>query len=248
MSQSLARALSILVDLGEGSRSLDDLAALLGVHKTTALRLLRTLEEERFVYRDSAYRYRLGSRLFALSSRALEQRPVRGVAGPHLARLNQTTGHAVHLGAYEDGEAIYIDKYESRHPVRMYSRIGLRMPLHCTAIGKVLLAGMTRTEREKAAAGIEYRAFTPNSIADARSLLAELDRVAAQGYAVDHAEHETFINCVGAPIRDAAGGVVAAVSISVPDVILPYEKVLELLPELLATARAISKDSGWDPY
>ncbi|WP_248963126.1 IclR family transcriptional regulator [Sphaerisporangium perillae] len=247
MSQSLARALRILADLAEGARSLDELASLLGVHKTTVLRLLRTLEQDRFVYRDGAYRYRLGSRLFALSSRALEQREVRGVAAPHLARLNQATGQAVHLGACEDGEAIYIDKYDGRHPVRMYSRIGLRMPLHCTAIGKTLLAGMPRAERERVVERIDYHPFTPNSITGPEALLAELDRVTAQGYAVDHAEHETFINCVGAAVRDAAGEVVAAVSISVPDMVLGYEGVLELVPQLLATARAISVDSGWDP-
>jgi DNA-binding IclR family transcriptional regulator len=67
---------------------------------------------------------------------------VRTTAATHLARLNQSTGHTVHLGAYEDGKAIYIDKYESRHPVRMSSRVGLRLRLHCTAMGKVLLAGL----------------------------------------------------------------------------------------------------------
>jgi DNA-binding IclR family transcriptional regulator len=75
-------------------------------------------------------------------------------------------------------------------------------------------------------------------------LLAELETVAAQGWAQDHAEHETFINCVGAPVRDASGRTVAAVSISVPDVVLPYEQVLELLPQLLDTTRAISADAG----
>jgi DNA-binding IclR family transcriptional regulator len=245
MSQSLARALAILIDLGENARSLDELATLLGVHKTTALRLLRTLEEERFVYRDAGYRYHLGARLFALANHALEQRAVRAAAAPHLSLLNQSTGHTVHLGAYENGEAVYIDKYDSRHPVRMYSRIGLPMPLHCTAIGKVLIAGLPPRQRVPVVTGIDYTTPTANTIIGPDALLAELDRVAEQGYAVDHAEHETFINCIAAPIRDASAQVVAAVSISVPDVLLAYEQVLDLLPELLRTARAISTDCGW---
>jgi DNA-binding IclR family transcriptional regulator len=237
----------MLDGLSEGPRSLDDLAKAIGVHKTTVLRLLRVLESERFVYRDRAHRYHLGSQLFALSSQALDQRAVRAAAAPRLAALNQVTGHAVHLGALEAGTAIYIDKYDSRHPVQMYSRTGLPMPLHCTAIGKVLLAGLPPAERSALVGGLELTAFTPRTITSAAGLLAELDRVAAQGYAVDHAEHERFINCVAAPVRDATGRVAAAASVSVPDVLLDYEQVLALLPDLLSATRAISADCGHDP-
>jgi DNA-binding IclR family transcriptional regulator len=248
VSQSLSRALRLLTELAEGPRSLDDLAALLDVHKTTVLRLLRTLEEDRLVFRDAAYRYHLGAGLFALSSRALEQRPVRAVAAPHLAALNRETGHTVHLAAYEGGEVVYIDKYDSRHPVRMYSRIGLGARLHCTAVAKVLLAGLSLPERRAVAESIEYEAMTPNTLTSPDALLSELVRVAEQGYAVDHGEHETFINCVGAPIRDASGQVVAAASISVPDVLLDFDQVMAILPDLLKTAAAISADCGWpDP-
>jgi DNA-binding IclR family transcriptional regulator len=245
MSQSLSRAVRLLTELAEGPRSLDDLAAVLDVHKTTVLRLLRTLEDDRLVFRDAAYRYHLGAGLFALSSRALEQRPVRAAAAPHLAALNRETGHTVHLAAYEGGEVVYIDKYDSRHPVRMYSRIGLRARLHCTAVAKVLLAGLPAAERRGVAESIEYEVMTPNTLTGPEALLSELARVAAQGYSVDHGEHETFINCVGVPVRDASGRVVAAASISVPDVLLDYDRVLALLPDLLKAAAAISADCGW---
>lgn len=247
MSQSLSRALHVLHELAEGPRSLDELAGSVEVHKTTVLRLLRTLEQDRFVYRDSAFRYHLGAGLFALSSRALEQRPVRAAAAAHLAALNRNTGHTLHLAVYEAGEAVYVDKYDSRHPVRMYSRIGLRAPLHCTAVGKVLLAGLPPGERRAVAEALAYEAHTPRTLTDPESFLAELTRVAEQGYAVDRGEHETFINCIGAPIRDAAGQVVAAVSLSVPDVVLGFEQVLALLPELLAAAAAAGADCGWRP-
>jgi DNA-binding IclR family transcriptional regulator len=246
MSQSLARALGILVELGQGGRSLDELAAVLAVHKTTVLRLLRTLEEERFVYRDAAHRYHLGARLFALSSLAVEQRDVRAVAAPHLARLNRTTGHTVHLGAYESGEAVYLDKYDSRHPVRMYSRIGLAMPLHCTGIGKVLLAGLPAAELDDVLAWLEYPALTPRTITDVTQLRAELATVRNQGWAADHGEHEPTVNCVAAPVRDAGGQVVAAASVSVPVMQLTFDQVLELLPDLLATTAAVSADCGYE--
>ncbi|GAA2609304.1 IclR family transcriptional regulator [Actinomadura fulvescens] len=246
MSQSLGRALQIIIELGEGPRTLDELAATVGVHKTTVLRLLRPLEEERFVHRGEGHRFHLGSRLFALSGAALEQRGIRGIAGPHLARLNEATGHTVHLGVYEGGEVVYLDKYDSRHAIRMYSRVGLRMPLHATAIAKVLLADLPERRRREIVARVDYTRFTGNTIAGPEELLAELRKVARQGHAVDDAEHETFIRCIAAPIRGGEGRVLAAASISVPDVVLNRDQVLELLPELLATTRAISADCGFE--
>ncbi|MEV4252840.1 IclR family transcriptional regulator [Spirillospora sp. NPDC049652] len=248
MSQSLARGLALLRGLADGPRSLDDLAAELGVHKTTVLRLLRVLEDDRFVHRDGDHRFHLGSRLFELSGAALDQRGVRRVAAPHLARLNDRTGQTVHLGVYEGGEVVYLDKYDSRHAVRMYSRVGLPMPLHATAIAKVLLADLPEARRRAVAAAIEYTPFTPNTLTGPDALLAELDRVAARGYAVDDAEHETFIHCVAAPVRDASGRVVAAASVSVPDLApLAPEHVTDLLPDLLEAAAAISADFGHRP-
>ncbi|TDD84088.1 IclR family transcriptional regulator [Actinomadura rubrisoli] len=244
MSQSLRRALGILIELGEGPRGLDELAAVVGVHKTTVLRLLRTMEDERFVHRDGEHRFHLGSRMFALAGAALEQRGIRDIAAPHLARLNEATGQTVHLGVYEGGDVVYLDKYDSRHAIRMYSRVGLRMPLHATAIAKVLLADLPGPRRRRVADEIEYTRFTERTITGARELLDELTRVSAQGYAMDDAEHETFIRCVAAPVRDASGHVVAAVSISAPEVVLSRDDVLALLPDLLATTRAISADSG----
>ncbi|MGW1342083.1 IclR family transcriptional regulator [Kribbella sp. NPDC002412] len=242
MSQSLARALQILSSLGEGERSLDQLATELGVHKTTVLRLLRTMEADRFVRRDESHRYRLGSRLFSLADAAREQHVVRAVAAPHLRQLNQRTGQTVHLAAWENGEVIYVDKLDSVRSVRMYSQVGVPAALHCTAVGKVLLAAQPKRQREALLASIDYHAFTPQTITDPDVLRDELDEVRAQGWAQDRAEHESFINCIGAPVADRAGRIVGAVSVSVPDVLLNYEQVLELLPDLLATTRAISAD------
>ncbi|MFI9273014.1 IclR family transcriptional regulator [Kitasatospora sp. NPDC052896] len=244
MSQTVSRALALLGELAEGERSLDQLAALLQVHKTTALRLLQSLEEARLVYRDAEYRYHLGAGLFALSSRALEQRPVRRVAAPRLAELNATTGQTVHLAAREGGEVVYVDKYDSRQPVRMYSRIGLPVPLHCAAVAKVLLADLPPAERRRIVSALDLTPFTARTLTTPQALLAELATVAEQGWAQDHAEHESFMNCLAAPVRDATGRVVAAVSVSVPDLVLPYEQVLELLPQLRATAAGISADCG----
>ncbi|TVT13333.1 IclR family transcriptional regulator [Amycolatopsis acidiphila] len=245
MSQSLDRGLSVLGALAEGADTLDALAEELGVHKSTVLRLLRTLEAQHFVRREGPRHYRLGSALFDLASRALEDRDVRRSAAPALAELNARTGHTVHLATYEEGEVVYVDKYEGRHSVRMYSRIGKRAPLHCTAVGKVLVSALDPARRAEVAHALEYPALTENTITSAQAYLAELERVAEQGYAVDNAEHEDFIHCVAAPVRGAGGEVLAAVSLSVPRVLLDYDGLLALLPDLKAAAGKASVHSGW---
>jgi DNA-binding IclR family transcriptional regulator len=245
MSQSLDRALTLLAGLARGAKTLDQLAEEIGVHKTTVLRLLRTLESHHFVRREGTRYYRLGSALFDLASQALEDRDVRRSSAEALAALNERTGHTVHLATYEDGEVVYIDKYEGHHSVRMYSRIGKRAPLHCTAVGKVLVSAMPRERREALARGIDYVVLTPNTISSPEAYLAELDKVAERGYAVDNAEHEDFIHCVAAPIRGGGGEVLAAASMSVPKVLLDYEGLLALVPELLAATKEASVHSGW---
>ncbi|WP_216206729.1 IclR family transcriptional regulator [Amycolatopsis aidingensis] len=245
MSQSLDRALTLLGGLAKDARTLDQLADEVGVHKSTVLRLLRTLEAHHFVHREGARHYRLGSALFDLANQALEQRDVRRSAEPALAGLNERTGHTIHLASYEDGEVVYIDKFEGRHAVRMYSRVGKRAALHCTAVGKVLVAAVAPQRRAEIAAGLEYHRLTENTIGNPEEYLAELERVNARGYAVDNAEHEDFIHCVAAPIRGAGGDVLAAVSISVPKVLLDYEGLLALVPDLLAAAEEASVLSGW---
>ncbi len=247
MSQTVDRALSILIDLGTGPKTLDQLSTLLDVHKSTALRLLQTLEAQGFARHDDRHRYRLGPRLFALAHQALDEIDVRRVSAPHLAALNQTHGHTVHLATYVDGAVVYIDKYDSRHPVRMNSHIGAVAPAHCTAVGKVLLAGLPLDRRKAAVSRLGFERYTPNTITDADLFLDELERVAAQGHARDHAEHEDYINCIAAPVRDAAGNVLAAASISVPAPVLDFDGLLALLPDLLAAAEAASAELGWTP-
>lgn len=247
MNQTVTRALELLVALQDGARTLDECAERLGVHKSTVLRLLQTLEAQRFVTHDAQHRYRLGSRLFDLAGAALAQRDVREVARPHLERLNERTGQTVHLAAYESGEVVYIDKLEARSGIRMYSRVGLRAPLHSTAVAKVLLADLPATTRREIAERIEYVRFTDRTLSNATDLLAELERVRADDFARDSGEHESFINCIAAPIRDGSGAVVAAASVSVPTMSLPAHEVLALLPQLVEAAQGASADLGWAP-
>ncbi|ADG79604.1 Transcriptional regulator, IclR family OS=Tsukamurella paurometabola (strain ATCC 8368 / DSM/ CCUG 35730 / CIP 100753 / JCM 10117 / KCTC 9821 / NBRC 16120/ NCIMB 702349 / NCTC 13040) OX=521096 GN=Tpau_3009 PE=4 SV=1 [Tsukamurella paurometabola] len=247
MSQSLTRALDILTLLGEGPASLDDLADSLGVHKTTVLRLLRPLVDARFAYHDEQHRYHLGSRVFDLAARASEQRSIRSIAAPHLIAFNREYGRTTHLAAREGDAVVYIDKLESRDLIRMYSRVGMEANLNSSAVGKLLLASLPDAELKPIVATMDFTRRTANTIVTPQEYLAEIARVREQDWATDREENEPSINCIGAPVRDASGTTVAAVSVSVPDVVLPFEDLLDLLDPLRATCAAISADCGYRP-
>jgi DNA-binding IclR family transcriptional regulator len=242
MSQTVDRALRILPLLAEGPANLEQVASHLDVHKTTALRLLRTLREHGMVYRQEDQRYRLGTRLFALAQEAMENLDVRGIAHPHLVALNEKTGHTVHLAVYEEGEVVYIDKVESRYPVRMYSRIGKPVAITVAAVAKLLLADLPEAGRRAVAERLEYPRYTAKSTPDAAAFLTELARVREQGWATDLGGHEESINCVGAPVRGADGRVAAACSISAPNVVITADELLKLRPLIIRTAEAISRE------
>ncbi|WP_411120681.1 IclR family transcriptional regulator [Streptomyces sp. x-19] len=247
MSQTVDRALSILPLLAEGPADLGRVADRLGVHKSTALRLLRTLHEHGLVYRQPDQRYRLGARLFALAQEAVESLDVRDIAHPHLVALNEKCGHTVHLAVYEENEVLYIDKVESRYPVRMYSRIGKPVAITVAAVAKLLLADLPEAERRTVAEKLDYPRYTSRSTTDAAAFLAELATVREQGWATDLGGHEESINCVGAPIRGADGRVAAAMSVSAPNVVVSAEELLGLLPLVRRTADAISREYSGTP-
>ncbi|MET7899962.1 IclR family transcriptional regulator [Streptomyces sp. NPDC005355] len=248
MSQTVDRALSILPLLAEGPANLEQVATRLGVHKSTALRLLRTLHEHGMVYRQQDQRYRLGARLFALAQEAVENLDVREIAHPHLLALNERCGHTVHLAVYEENEVLYIDKVESRYPVRMYSRIGKPVAITVAAVAKLLLADLPEPERRALAERLTYPTYTSRSTPNAAAFLKELAAVREQGWATDLGGHEESINCVGAPIRGADGRVVAACSVSAPNVVVTAEELLTLLPQVRRTAEAISREYSGSPH
>jgi DNA-binding IclR family transcriptional regulator len=242
VSQSVDRALSILPLLARGPADLGAVAEELGVHKSTALRLLRTLQEHGLVHRRQDQRYRLGARLFALAQEAVEHLDVRETAHPHLVALNERCGHTVHLAVHEEREVVYIDKVESRYPVRMYSRIGSPVAITVAAVAKLLLADLPEAERVALAQRLDYPLYTSRSTPDAAAFLKELAVVRDQGWATDLGGHEESINCVGAPVRGPDGRVVAAISVSAPNVVATAEELLALLPLVRRTADAVSRD------
>lgn len=245
MAESVERALRILVELGEEPRTISDLARRLDVHRSTALRLLRSLETERFVRRSEDGRYMLGPAIQALSQAALDAHDVRGVAHPHLQRLGDRHGHTVHLAALQEREVVYLDKVESRHAIRMHSRIGATAPLHATGVGKVILAYLPEDRHDDLLGEEPYRSCTPHTRTTRDDLERDLAIIRERGWAIDDREHEEFIHCVAAPVFDGSGRICAAISITVPLMLLDRDGLTALVPDLVEAATAIGLDLGY---
>ncbi|MDY0810487.1 IclR family transcriptional regulator [Kitasatospora purpeofusca] len=251
MSQSVDRALTLLGSLGDGPVTLEQAAGSIGVHKSTALRLLRTLEEHGFVHRLSDRRYRVGGRVLSLAQRALQEIDVRQVAAPYLAALNERCGCTVQLAVLQDDEVLYLDELAGRwstDPGRP-TRIGRRASATGTAIGRVLLAGTAATGT--ATTGIATTRTAPTGTAPTRTatdtLAADLAAVRRRGWAAESAEPPEAVSCVAAPVAGSDGRAVAACAISAPADRMPPAELLRLVPELLCTAEAVSLAYGGSP-
>jgi DNA-binding IclR family transcriptional regulator len=245
MSQTVDRALSILDRLAEEPQSLGMLTDHLGVHKSTALRLVQSLERAGFARRQEDGRYTLGRRLLTIGATALESLDLRNVARPHLTRLNVMCGHTVHLAGLIDRDVVYVDKYEGTSSIRMYSRIGKTASLYASGVGKVILAYREEPQLTDMIRTIDFQRHTPDTITSEHGLRRELAAIRERGYGFDRGEFEDIIHCIAAPIRAANGAVSAAVSISVPKMLLSFEDLQQLLPDLVAAADATARDYGW---
>jgi DNA-binding IclR family transcriptional regulator len=249
VAQSIQRAINLIRRSAEHPLTLTEAAEVLGVHKSTALRILQTLEGARFVRKTGAGTYVLGSGLIELAEVALGSIDLRQFAATHLRQLQRQTGHTVHLAQLTGDEIIYIDKVDSPafDAVKLPSRIGRAVSIYASAVGKVILAHLPREERDRLLSHVVFERHTPTTLADRETFEAELALVKERGWAVDNGEHDTYVMCVGAPVRDSRGQVIAALSITAIEVIATLGKLMESLPLVLETAAQISKEIGYTP-
>ncbi len=246
-NRALDRALGLLVAVCESTEdiALGELSKKVDLPKSTTRRILQGLGGYRFVAQDPQTRlYRPGPGLLALAFQVFDRMDVRNQSLPELKELNRTVNETIHLAVLDEGEVVYIDKFETDRPMRMYSAIGRRAPVHCTAIGKALLAYLSDEEVDLIVSKRGLTAYTPTTITTPAELKQHLEMVRERGYATDNSEHEAEIRCVAAPIRDHAGRVTAAASITVPSVRATMEDLEALAPLLCATADAISRKMG----
>jgi DNA-binding IclR family transcriptional regulator len=244
MSQTLDRALSILDFLAERPRRINDVADHLGVHHSTALRLLHTLRAHGFAKELPDHSYRLGSATFRLAFTALEGIDLRSVARPYMEQLNEQTGETIHLATLEDGEVVYIEKVEARHRVRMHSSIGGVAELHSTAVAKAILAYQTEAQQDWLISTHTLTRFTAHTLTTAKKLKADLTRSRERGYAINDEESEPGMLGIGAPIFGGDDTLVGAMSIVAPSSRVPRTSLEDLAPTLLEACDGASMELG----
>ena len=214
--QSVEHALSILTHLGSVPEplGLTELSTRLGLGKSTVHAMLVSLARGGYVERDEATpRYRLGSRLVQLAGLRLQQSLIRGNARPILEQLVQETGETAFIGAVDGNRAVYIDRVESQHRLRVVGEIGAPVPLHATALGKALLAQMP-PDRVRAVLESPLEVYSRHTILDPKRLAAELDEIRSRGVAFSRGERDEFTVGVAAPARGYPGMVITAITVA----------------------------------
>lgn len=238
------KTLSVL-DALDGSRSrLGDIAERARLPKSTVHRILRRLVERGYARAEGDGVYVLGPRVLTMAGEMLHGLDATVLAGPILRELHAEVGHTVHFAMLSDDEAVYLEKLvDPGLPYQFASRVGGRIPLHCTAIGKSLLAAMP----DDVSARLELVRRTPRTLVSADQLRDELVRVRARGFAIDDEENERNIRCVGAAVRDHTGAATHAISVSALTIEFSLEDALALGPRVVAAAGAVSEALGAGP-
>lgn len=241
MEKTAAKAFALLERLTaiDGTSGVTELARALGLAKSNVHRLLGTLVALGYARRHPDGAYEATLKTWEIGVRVLNRLDLKRIARPHLAKLASQTDETVHLTSLDQGQIVYIDKIESSHPVREFTRVGDRAPAHCTATGKAMLAFGGSTP----VAG-PLRRFTMNTISNAAKLDGELRRVRREGFAFNFGEYGAHVNGVAAPIADHSGSVVAALAVSGPAERLRPPVLKTFVPMVLRTAHEISLELG----
>jgi DNA-binding IclR family transcriptional regulator len=247
--RSVDRAAALMLALGEshGQAGVTELARRLGLHKSTASRLLATLEKRGLVEQDEENgKYRLGLVVIRLAERAEQTLDLRSIAMPELDRLARATRETTGLGVLDGDALLTVAQADGPNLVAMGDWTGRCVPLHCAASGKVLLASLPEREVMRLVRrGLEP--FTDRTITRLEPLLEELARVRRRGFATAFGEFEPTMNAIAAPVHDARGAVVAAVDVWGPSFRVAPARVPELVQHAREAAAAISVRLGGTP-
>ena len=244
---SVVQALNALDYLGTcgGEAGVVEVSEALGVHKSTASRVLATMSYQGYVARnETTQKYSLGIRIVELARAKLEQFELREFARPFLEKLSRETEETIHLAVLDQKELVYIDKVDSPFTLSMRSSVGAKIPLHCTALGKAILSGLNQTGKDALLGQEELNGFTPNTITDREQLREHLDFVRSRGFAIDDQEHEEGIRCVASVVWDYNEEIAGAISISGPALRMSEQRTDKLGRLVKEVCKELSKSLG----
>ncbi|MFC0272738.1 IclR family transcriptional regulator [Metabacillus herbersteinensis] len=249
MVKSVSRALDIitLVSLKKSGLGVTEIAKQIDINKSSVYRILSTLVQYGYIEQDKeTSRYKLGYKFLEISSKLLESIDLRSEASPFLQELESKTNEVIHLVVYDQGEVVYIEKLEGNETLRMHSKVGKRAPMHCTSVGKAILAHLPVSAVLEILERKGLPMHTDKTIVDKDEFMQELIRVKQKGYALDLEENEYGITCIAVPILDHNGKAIAAASISGPTMRMNEERLAQLQNEMLHVGKQISARLGHD--
>jgi len=249
MIKSVAKAMEILnlFSSEEPRLSLSQIAQRLNIPKATAHNILATLMQYDFIEKTSDDRYALGNAIIAMTQAVRVNVELRDRAAPLLRQLADECRETVYLTTLDGGSALYIYAVESPRRLLARTAVGERVPLHCTSVGKAILAFLDEESVTKIIELQGLPAFTERTITDKEILYQELAETRQRGYAIDRGEHEVGTYCVGAPILDSERQVIGACSISGTDPEIVGERMEELGQRIMQVAHEISRRMGYVP-
>ncbi len=228
------------------SLSLTDISQRLQLNKTTAFRLLSTLEDLGYLQRDPQTKlYRPGLEVLRLGFVVLSGLELRQAAAPYLRELVNEVEETVNLAVLDHHEVVYIDRVGSKHMLNIFRPVGSRLPAYCTSTGKALLAFLPPDKLEAVLAATNWQRYTANTIVTPDALRENLELVRQRGFADSDGELFPELRAVAAPIRQSDGQVVATVNISVPTHRISYGKLIsEFGPKVIHTGQQVSRALG----
>ncbi len=241
-SQTLLRGLDVVEAVSDGVIGLAELADRLGLTRSTTHRLAAALVERQYLNFLPREGYVLGPKLLELGFKAQQQKDLPRVARPYLEELASATEDTLHLGVLDKGRALYLDKIPGRRRIEISSRVGERQPLRSTGLGKALLLDETEAHWGEM---FDVEEAIVRSALDRDTWLSRMRQYADAGHAFDLEENEDRIRCVAAPIRDVAGRIVGAISLSSAAQYMDDERMASLPQQVRATADSISRELGW---
>lgn len=242
----LTKVLSIfdLLDRSPDGLQLRAIAEQTKLNKSTTYRFLAHLEKDGYLVRESSGAYLLGPRLVHLGSGSTYQSTIRRISRPILETLWHESGETVNLGVLAGRDVLYLDVLESPHDFRLVSKIGMRRPMHCTGLGKAILAWQPAGLRDELLSNAKLQKLTPHSITRSAEMVAQLGRIRRLGYAVDNEEAELGARCVAAPVFDSSGLIVAGISVSGPVIRMSRSRTAEIAKAVKRAALKISRQLG----
>jgi DNA-binding IclR family transcriptional regulator len=247
MDKSLVKVVRILEQLARADRpqGVTELASALRLSKNSVHRPLTTLVRLGYVKQEPDHRYAASLKLWEVGSCVLARLDLKRVAAEPMAELAESTGETVHLSILDGTDVVHIDKIECEHPIRAYSRVGGRVPVHCIAMGKAMLAFQPEALIETVASRL--KPATPETIVDRSRLLRELSQIRRSGISVSRGGWQPGVDGIAAPIRDATGSVVAGVGISGPAIRLRLRERARYGPLVAEATAKISRALGFSP-